>query len=181
MANLNLGFGSCCVCERAEGVRNILMLHQKAPTSGRGWGCFVCDLSNDGATAVVCDGCLNKKLRFACDGEEARIPVEQLKGYHLHDLRKHTELHQSPDILYTELHWFTESPDEGHPLCLCSWCGHRIEAIENESEDDPEHEIAVRMWNGKNQEARFHHACFEQVLNLGVLAIINQKANAQGS
>ena len=177
-----VNLGTCCVCEGVEGVRNILTLHQKSPTPDEGaWGCFNCGLSHNGAMAVVCDDCLKKPLRFACHGKLGRIPVEQLKGYHLHDLSKHFELHQTPEILYTEIHWFKESPDEGHPLCLCSWCGHLIPAIDDEEEDAEEHEIAIRMWNGRNEEARFHHSCLERVLNLGVFTVNHDPSTSEPS
>lgn len=66
--------GSCCECEKTENVRNIWMIHKKAPISGKGWGCLTCDLSGDGAFAVLCDDCNDKlatsegKPKFVCKG-----------------------------------------------------------------------------------------------------------------
>ena len=91
---MNLRLGPCCACGGTQNVRNILQLHQKGPTPGRGWGCVVCQLPMDGAIAVVCDHCLDTKapLKFACDDYPAsgkRVPIETLTGTHDHDLAKH--------------------------------------------------------------------------------------------
>ena len=162
--------GPCCRCGTTNGVRNLLMLQQKAPTPGQGWGCYQCHLPMDGAISVVCDNCLPEPVEFACKGASERVPVASLTGYHLHDLSRHEELHKDAKLLLAELCWFKESPDAGHPLCLCSWCGHEIAAAD-EFPDEDDQGIAVRMWNGRNEEARFHHACFEQVIDLGVIEI----------
>lgn len=75
--------GPCCICEEADGV-NIICLGRRSPTPGRGWGCTQCKLPADGATAVVCDGCMPQlaagagKLRFVCTGypgSDGRTPV----------------------------------------------------------------------------------------------------------
>jgi hypothetical protein len=61
--------------------------------------------------------------------------------------------------------WFDDSPDAGHPLCVCSWCGERILAPDGaEDPEDVLYELddanpPVRIWKG-NQEARFHQACY---------------------
>lgn len=90
--------GPCCICETTEGVRNIVMLPKKCKVPGHGWGCVVCNLPSDGASAVLCDACLDLyerdpgALRFACRGYPAidgRIPIDQLEGYHDHDMEKH--------------------------------------------------------------------------------------------
>jgi len=86
--------GPCCVCEAPTGARNILMLRSKAPIAGHGWGCMVCDLSMDGAVAVVCDGCVGQPLKFACRGypqTDGRIPIAELTGTHDHDLARHRD------------------------------------------------------------------------------------------
>lgn len=83
--------GTCCRCEMADGVRNIIMLPFKAPIAGHGWGNALTNLPADGAVAVVCDDCLQKyqsdetpglvSLKFACRGYpglEGRIPIEEL-------------------------------------------------------------------------------------------------------
>jgi len=93
--------GPCCVCESTIAVHSIVMLHQKAPIAGRGWGCVVCGLASDGALAVVCDRCadnlepaepIEMHLRFACRGYPAadgRVPIATLTGTHDHDLSQH--------------------------------------------------------------------------------------------
>lgn len=76
--------GPCCACgKEGPDVRNILCLHQKGPTPGKGWGCFTCGLPPDGAVAVLCDDCLANaavEIRFVCLGwpREGRIPIEDL-------------------------------------------------------------------------------------------------------
>jgi hypothetical protein len=86
--------GPCCACGGTRDVRNVLMLHLKAPVPRTGWGCFVCGLANDGALAVICDDCLSHAreateaaLGFLTD--RRRIPVSELRGHHDHDLSKH--------------------------------------------------------------------------------------------
>ena len=91
--------GPCCICEGMTNVHTILMLEQKAPIIGHGWGCVVCDLPPDGATAVVCDACIEEgdvesRLRFACRGfpaSEGRVAIDELHGEHQHDMRYHVE------------------------------------------------------------------------------------------
>ena len=66
-----------------------------------------------------------------------------------------------------ELKWFTDSPDEGDPACLCSRCGLRIEG-DREGEDEwEEADTAIRMWDAHNREMRFHVKCFTEALDLG--------------
>lgn len=136
--------GPCCVCETLIGVRNILMLGQKSPTPGHGWGCVQCGLPADGASAVVCDMCLEKPLKFACSGYpgiDGRIPIEELSGEMEHDYPKHPEAW-----------WFEDSPDAGHPDCICSVCRKQIN-----DDDNP-----LRIYEDKF-EARFHNDCFKRV------------------
>ena len=45
---------------------------------------------------------------------------------------------------------FADSPDAGHPDCLCSRCGLRIY-------DD---EIPIRFFAENDLEYRFHHECY---------------------
>lgn len=92
--------GRCCACGGVVGVRNVLMLHQKAPMPGRGWGCVICDLPSDGAVAVTCDLCFDmglekRPLRWACKGypaEDGRVPIGELAGSHEHDMARHAAL-----------------------------------------------------------------------------------------
>jgi hypothetical protein len=48
-----------------------MMLDFTAPQSGTGWGCFQCGLPMDGATAVLCDDCLEAEaeILFVIDGQ----------------------------------------------------------------------------------------------------------------
>jgi hypothetical protein len=97
----DLDFGSCCACEGLDGVRNIIMLDVKALTPGKGWGCVVCHLPNDGAVAVLCDRCLetNAEVRFAVDGwttDKKRVKIEELTIEHKHDMKYHHEVDDMP-------------------------------------------------------------------------------------
>jgi hypothetical protein len=90
-------------------VRNFIMLSRRAVTPGTGWGCFVCGLPQDGAMAVVCDGCLEgyadgaKMLRFVIDaqtGQCGRVPIEGLSDEPFeHDMSKHPEAELRADDL----------------------------------------------------------------------------------
>jgi len=86
--------GPCCICEAETGARTIVMLPVKGVIPGHGWGCVLCKLPMDGASAVVCDECAGdlesgtKQLRFACRGYPAtdgRVPIETLTVPHEHD------------------------------------------------------------------------------------------------
>ena len=90
--------GTCCICGTAEGVNVIVMLPLRANNPGHGWGCVVCGLPADGATAVLCDPCGDAyahdeiTLRFACagyPGEDGRVPFTDLVVPFKHDLERH--------------------------------------------------------------------------------------------
>ncbi len=89
--------GKCCVCEKeGKTVRNIMMIKKRAPgPGGHGWGCIVCGLPPDGATAVLCDACFDakKEVRFVCEGYPVmnkRVPIESLSEDEFdHDYAKH--------------------------------------------------------------------------------------------
>jgi hypothetical protein len=71
--------GACCVCGGFNMVQNIVLLGRAAPRPGTGWGCVACGLPQDGAIAVMCDGCYGMEPRFVVDGEvtsPARIGVD---------------------------------------------------------------------------------------------------------
>jgi hypothetical protein len=84
--NNTLNFGPCCACGRTgDSVRNLMMLDFTAPQPGTGWGCFQCGLPMDGATAVICDDCLEAEadILFVIDGqplEGKRLPMEEARG-----------------------------------------------------------------------------------------------------
>src|SRR5215469_6180320 len=87
--------GPCCSCERDTGdTRNVVMLSFRNKVPGHGWGCFVCNLPSDGATAVLCDDCTTQMergedvIRFACrgyPGTEGRAPIGEFTEPFDHD------------------------------------------------------------------------------------------------
>lgn len=90
--------GSCCICERYEKVRTVILINRKCIVRGHGWGCTICHLPPDGAVAVLCDSCMQffeaglVKINLACAGypqEEGRVPIEQLTEPHEHNHRIH--------------------------------------------------------------------------------------------
>lgn len=95
--------GPCCACGGTLGVRTVVMLNKKAPVAGTGWGCFVCDLSSDGAVAVLCETCFEAELEpiEACVGYPSagkRIGIGELTGEHKHDAAKHSHFEgRGPD------------------------------------------------------------------------------------
>lgn len=88
----------CCACGQSKTALNLITLHQKAPTPGKGWGCAQCHLPSDGAIAAICDGCLRARapLRFVFDGyvlDGKVIPIEELPNIpHNHNEALHPEL-----------------------------------------------------------------------------------------
>ena len=93
--------GPCCAGRRgaAEGaqVRAVLLLDRKSPEPGKGWGCVVCGLPPDGASAVLCDDCAaaGRDPVEACLGyphEGRRLPLDQLGAPHEHDPSRHPEM-----------------------------------------------------------------------------------------
>ncbi len=91
----NFDFGPCCACGKEDpSVRNILQLYLKTPVPGTGWGCVVCGTGLDGAVAVICDECREKKmpLKFAVNGfvaKKERVPIGDLTQRFEHDLLLH--------------------------------------------------------------------------------------------
>lgn len=86
----------CCGCAGAERVRNIFMLPRRGPSPGKGWGCIVCGLPNDGAIAVMCDTCVDNAVdpQFVVVGyakSGRRMPVSDLTDQRVfdHDEAKH--------------------------------------------------------------------------------------------
>lgn len=80
-----LDLGPCCACDRTgDSVRNLIMLDFAAPVPGTGWGCFQCGLPMNGATAVICDGCLEAEaeINFVIDGQplvHKRLPIAEAR------------------------------------------------------------------------------------------------------
>jgi hypothetical protein len=91
--------GPCCICESTENVHNVIMLDRRGAVPGHGWGCVVCGLPSDGASAVLCDACLPRwqtdesLLKIACRGypkSDGRIPIAELPpGPFDHDTARH--------------------------------------------------------------------------------------------
>ena len=88
--------GSCCGCGGTEGVRSIYMLPYRNKVPGHGWGCVLCHLPSDGASAVLCDSCatlaqrrgIDAVLRFACRGYPAtdgRAAIDKFQEPFAHD------------------------------------------------------------------------------------------------
>lgn len=90
-----LKLGTCCICcSDGRDVTTVVMLPFKNEVPGHGWGCVVCHLPPDGASAVLCDRCADEyiagraKLRFACRGypaEDGRVAFDALAIRHEHD------------------------------------------------------------------------------------------------
>lgn len=85
--------GPCCICGDEHSVA-IVMLEVKGLVAGHGWGCVACGLPMNGASAVLCEACVDDwqhdaaPLRFACRGYPAtdgRVPIEELTEPHVHD------------------------------------------------------------------------------------------------
>lgn len=95
--------GPCCICGGSNNARNIFMLPKRSPYR-HGWGCFQCGLPAEGASAVVCNRCMDRfrdkvadKLRYFCrpDGDgsysKGRAPIAELAAAPAfeHDMSKH--------------------------------------------------------------------------------------------
>lgn len=103
MPDDSLDLGPCCACRGTELVHTIVILPHKNALPTRGWGCFVCDLPCDGASAVLCESCAagyragTVPLIEACRGwagEDGREPIAIARGRpaHEHDLTRHPEV-----------------------------------------------------------------------------------------
>lgn len=132
----------CGVCneEIKDKVFNLMMLPVTAPAPGTGWGCMLCKLPSNGATAFVHNICLGEDIEYVRgkDGESVKMTDYE---------------HQSFGHRYAfhviEWRWFEGSPDTG-PDCICSGCGHPI---------DGDDEVPLRFFSG-DLEARFHQFCY---------------------
>ncbi len=101
----NLGMhGTCCQCGKEGPLLGVVMLHQKHPAPGKGWGCVACGLAPDGAIAVLCEKCADgftgdaSGLKEACAGtpdNPRRVPYSSLTGEHRHNRAFHPEM--APD------------------------------------------------------------------------------------
>lgn len=95
-------FGPCCACgQKDPTVRNFVMLNKRLPHEvdhASAWGCFVCGLPFEGASAILCDACVETNaevkyvvLGYVNDGKEQRFPYADLTEPFEHDLSKHPE------------------------------------------------------------------------------------------
>jgi hypothetical protein len=87
--------GTCCGCETPIGVRTIVTLSFRNKVPGHGWGCVICHLPTDGASAVLCEACTVRLqegedvIRFACRGWPAvdgRAPIGKFTEPFEHDM-----------------------------------------------------------------------------------------------
>jgi len=99
MQNINddaLDLGTCCACGGVVNVRNIIMLPFETSIPGTGWGCFVCHLPSNGASAVLCDACIESgaEIRYAVSGyttKKERISYDSLTIPFLHNMKYHPD------------------------------------------------------------------------------------------
>ncbi|HYK54157.1 MAG TPA: hypothetical protein VEV38_11555 [Candidatus Eremiobacteraceae bacterium] len=91
--------GPCCNCLEITALRNVMFIHRRGPTPGRGWGCVVCNLPQDGAVALICDACartLTDLPKFVCTGymkDGERTPLDTLSPEPFdHDPEFHPEM-----------------------------------------------------------------------------------------
>lgn len=88
--------GTCCGCGGTEAISSIYMLPFRNKVPGHGWGCVVCHLPSDGASAVLCDSCatlaeqrgIEAVLRFACrgyPGTDGRADIAKFTEPFAHD------------------------------------------------------------------------------------------------
>jgi hypothetical protein len=90
--------GPCCCCgEAITGRKNFVMLPQRGPVPGKGWGCVVCDLPMDGALYIACDRCVDENrmpthVVRGIVGRGERAPIAELSAEPFdHDMSKHPE------------------------------------------------------------------------------------------
>ncbi len=90
----------CCACGKEIPIStNFILLPLRAPVPGTGWGCFTCGLKPDGAAAIVCDECFQKKapIKSALLGylhERKLIPIETLTEKFGHDMTLHPNVEE---------------------------------------------------------------------------------------
>lgn len=94
MDDETVSLGPCCGCEATDRVHTIVFLNLRCKVPGHGWGCVVCHLPADGASAVLCDHCATKMgqgetvIRFACrgyPGDDGRAPIGKFTEPFDHD------------------------------------------------------------------------------------------------
>jgi len=80
----------------------------------------------------------------------------------------------------TGIFWFGNSPEEGDPDCLCSFCLKVIPEFTEEMDYDPEfgnfrvRNVCIRLYRGQGAaclEARFHDECFRLLLARKVIQL----------
>ena len=91
-----INLGPCCSCQKNPATV-LLTLPKRAPIAGHGWGCVVCGLPEDGASAVLCSLCFEagQEPLFACRGypaTEGRILIGELSAEPFeHDKDQHED------------------------------------------------------------------------------------------
>lgn len=78
-----------------------------------------------------------------------------IKSVIVDEIKDVVKMSETVKVDFSQLKWFSDSPDAGDPACLCSLCEKII------SED----EVPIRMWSqGKvRREIRLHWDCFLKV------------------
>jgi hypothetical protein len=91
--------GPCCLCGQAgdddsNPVRNVWMLPVEVPPEAApsGWGCYTCGLPRRGATAILCDRCVEGPGKFFVDDQSWRRLTQYCAGSHGRDRRPISEL-----------------------------------------------------------------------------------------
>lgn len=153
----DVDLGACCVCNTTQGVVNIVTLSRRLPEwlqgQNLGWGCFKCNLPQDGIVAVYCGKCIeegDEAIYGRLGGKRAneRIKLNNFPFIPFeHDLKHHPE--EFPANGAERVMMFPDSPEPG-PDCLCSWCGKAVLTLPKRLFD---------MESGC--EARFHEGCFK--------------------
>lgn len=153
----DIPFGPCCVCGQPGELPNLMMLELRGGEPGKGWGCLLCGLPPDGATAAICRRCIpddwqpgaprpGGEVRYACVGyvtDPRRVPIVELVEPWRHDMA----LHAADDAAaaafsdavrdltggHPDGDWFEDADGEQHhsgDACepfTCSACGRRFE------------------------------------------------------
>lgn len=108
-------YGTCCACGKPlpNDQVNILLLPRHAPVPGTGWGCYICGLPPDGATAILCSNCLSTgaQPKWVVKGlllDKRRAPIESLDPVPF-DHRK--EPHEQDPV--TAEWWITDNMPNG--------------------------------------------------------------------
>lgn len=101
----------CCGCNQIKVTNDVLMLDFKGPSPGKGWGCMVCNLPNDGAIAVLCEDCFKAVeshtmeiqtivTGYIQDNQRQPLPPEDQRQPWQHDMEKHAAFERMQRLLH---------------------------------------------------------------------------------